>query len=86
MLIKEIKQALIGKVLSYYDGWNGSSDYFKIGYIKECGSCISVYPKKGKGFGVIIPKAYIPKLIECGECVRHNEVERCSFETRWALF
>lgn len=43
MLIKEIKQALIGKVLSYYDGWNGSSDYFKIGYIKGCGSCISVY-------------------------------------------
>ena len=57
MLIKEIKQALIGKVLSYYDGWNGSSDYFKIGYIKGCGSCISVYPEKGKGFGVIIPRA-----------------------------
>lgn len=49
MLIKEIKQALIGKVLSYYDGWNGSNDYFKIGYIKGCGSCISVYPEKGKG-------------------------------------
>lgn len=53
MLIKEIKQALIGKVLSYYDGWNGSNDYFKIGHIKGCGSCISVYPEKGKGFGVI---------------------------------
>lgn len=86
MLVKEIRQALIGKVLSYYDGWNGSSNYFKIGYIKNNGSCIAAYPEKGKGFGVLIPKAYIPKLIERGEYIARNEVERCTYETKWVLF
>lgn len=47
MLIKEIKQALIGKTISYYDGWCGSSNYFKIGYLKKDGSSIRVFPEKG---------------------------------------
>lgn len=51
MLIKEIKQALIGKTISYYDGWCGSSNYFKIGYLKKDGSSIRVFPEKGKGGG-----------------------------------
>ena len=41
---KEIKQALIGKTISYYDGWCGSSNYFKIGYLKKDGSSIRVFP------------------------------------------
>lgn len=47
MLIKEIKQALIGKTISYFDGWNGSCDYFKIGYLKKDGTSVRVFPEKG---------------------------------------
>ncbi len=66
MLVREIKQALIGKTISYYDGWCGSSDYFKIGYLKKDGSSVRVFPEKGKGWGVFIPRDFIPELIEKG--------------------
>lgn len=85
MLIKEIKQALIGKTISYYDGWCGSSNYFKIGYLKKDGSSIRVFPEKGKGWGVFIPHDLIPELIEKGGAERHNEVERCAYTTTWKL-
>lgn len=86
MLIKEIKQALMGKTISHYDGWNGSSNYFKIGYIQNDGACVRVFPEKGKGWGVVISKEHIPVLIEKGEYIKNNEIERCSFEVRWRLF
>ena len=61
MLIKEIKQALIGKTISYYDGWCGSSNYIKIGYLKKDGSSIRVFPEKGKGgVGRIYPPRPYP--------------------------
>lgn len=68
MLIKEIKQALIGKTISYYDGWYGSSNYFKIGYLKKDGSSIRVFPEKGKGWGVFIPPRPYPGTYRKGDC------------------
>jgi hypothetical protein len=85
MLIKEIKQALIGKTISYFDGWNGSYSYFKIGYLKKDGTSVHVFPEKGKGWGVFIPIRIIPTLIEKGQYKASNEVERCSYETTWEL-
>ena len=85
MLIKEIKQALIGKTISYYDGWCGSSDYFKIGNLQKEGSSIRVFPEKGKGWGLFIPNDLIPELIEKGVAEIHNEVERCLYRTTWEL-
>lgn len=85
MLIKEIKQALIGKTISYFDGWNGSCDYFKIGYLKKDGTSVCVFPEKGKGWGVFIPIRIIPTLIEKGRYKESNEVERCSYEKTWTL-
>lgn len=85
MLIKEIKQSLIGKTISYYDGWSGSCDYFKIGYLQKDGPSIRVFPEKGKGWGVFIPHDIIPQLIEAGKAERHNEVERCAYTTTWEL-
>lgn len=85
MLIKEIKQVLIGKTISYYDGWCGSSNYFKIGYLKKDGSSVRVFPEKGKSWGVFIPIRIIPTLIEKGKHKESNEIERCSFETTWKL-
>lgn len=85
MLIKEIKQALMGKTISHYDGWNGSHDYFKIGHIQNDGSCVRVFPEKGKGWGVFIPKRIIPILIQDGKHRERNEVERCSYEITWDL-
>lgn len=80
-----IKQNLIGKTISHYDGWNGSHDFFKIGYIQNEGSCVRVFPEKGKGWGVFIPKRIIPILIQDGKCRERNEVERCSYEITWDL-
>lgn len=85
MLIKEIKQALMGKTISHYDGWNGSHDYFKIGHIQNDGSCVRVFSKKGKGWGVFIPKNIIPTLLQHGGYTKRNEVERCSYEENWSL-
>lgn len=85
MLVREIKQALIGKTISYYDGWGGSSNYFKIGYIENKKTSVCVFSEKGKGWGVFIPKDIIPALLQDGQYIHKNEVERCSFETRWQL-
>jgi hypothetical protein len=85
MLLKEIKQSLMGKTISHYDGWNGSHDYFKIGHIQNDGSCVRVFPEKGKGWGVFIPKNIIPVLLQHGNYTKHNEVERCSYEENWSL-
>ena len=85
MLIREIKQALIGKTISYYDGWGGSNNYFKIGYLKKDGSSVRVFPKKGKGWGVFIPLDILPQLIEKGKYKKSNEIERCPYEIRWEL-
>lgn len=74
---KEIKQALIGKTISYYDGWCGSSNYFKIGYLKKDGSSIRVFPEKGKGWGVFIPHDLIPELIEKGHYDNFDSPEQC---------
>lgn len=60
MLIKEIKQALIGKVLSHYDGWNGSSDYFKIGYTRGVAHVLVSIPKRAKALGSLFPKHTSP--------------------------
>lgn len=60
MLIKEIKQALIGKTISYFDGWNGSCDYFKIGYLKKDGTSCSCIPGKRQRMGRIYPHSHNP--------------------------
>lgn len=75
----------MGKTISHYDGWNGSHDYFKIGHIQNDGSCVRVFPEKGKGWGVFIPKRIIPILIQNGKHRERNEVERCSYEITWDL-
>lgn len=85
MLVREIKQALIGKTISYYDGWNGSSNQFKIGYIKNEQTSVHVFPERGKGWGVFIPKNIIPTLLKDGEYTKSNEIERCSYKIHWAL-
>ena len=80
-----IKQILIGKAISHYDGWNGSHDFFKISYIQNDGSCVRVFPEKSKGWGVFIPKNIIPQLLQDGKYSKSNEVERCSYKTTWEL-
>lgn len=50
--MQEIKRALIGKTINYYNGWNGSHDYFTIGHIENANSCVRVFAERGKGWGV----------------------------------
>lgn len=85
MKMQEIRPLLMGKTISYYDGWGGSSNYFKIGYMLKAGNSVRVFPEKGKGWGVFIPIRIIPTLIEKGRYKESNEVERCSYEKTWTL-
>lgn len=85
MSIKEIKEALMGKNIYYYNGWNGSCDYFKIGHIVKSGTCAIVYPKKGEPFGIVISINTIPTLVEKGEYIKPNEIEGCHYEDIWRL-
>lgn len=85
MKMAEIRPLLMGKTLSYYDGWDGSSSHFQIGYMKKDGTSVRVFHEKGRGWGVFIPINIIPRLVEAGKVERGNEVERCAYKTTWAL-
>ncbi len=85
MLVKEIRQTLMGKTISHFNGWNGSSDYFRIGHIVKDRTSARVFPEKGKGFGIFIPIKAIPTLTEQGEYRTKNEFEGCPFEEVWKL-
>lgn len=86
MTIKEIKEALLGKHIYYYNGWNGSCDYFKIRHIVKDGTCVCLFPQKGgEPSGVYISVKNIQTLIEKGEFIEHKEIERCYYEDRWRL-
>lgn len=85
MKMQEIRPLLMGKTISYYDGWGGLSNYFKIGYMLKDGNSVRVFPEKGRGWGVFIPIAAIPQLVETGKYQTNGEVERCSFSTTWEL-
>lgn len=76
----------MGKVISYYDGFNGSSNYFKIGYVQNENTSVRVFAEKGKGWGVFIPKNIIPKLQEKGEYEKQGEIEGGTFKVSWRLF
>lgn len=76
MLIKNVKAILMGKVISHYDGWNGSNDYFKIGHIEKCSNAsFRVYAAKGKGFGVYLREEEIKQLETSGKSEIFNTVE-----------
>ena len=76
MLIKDIRALLMGKVISHYDGWNGSRDYFRIGHIeKRSNSLFCVYAEKGKGWGVLLTDKEIKQLEASGESDKANTVE-----------
>lgn len=86
MLIKDVRALLMGKVISYYDGWNGSRDYFKIGHIeKRSNTLFCVYAEKGKGWGVVLTDECIKKLAECNEYKRKNTIEGGTYEIRYSL-
>lgn len=80
MLIKNVKALLIGKVISHYDGWNGSNDYFKIGHIEKCSNVsFRVYAAKGKGWGVYLTEEEIKQLEASGKSEISNTIEGCTF-------
>ncbi|MCM1168798.1 MAG: hypothetical protein NC324_02565 [Bacteroides sp.] len=85
MLVKEIKQLLLGKTISHHDGFNGSSDYFRIGHLTKCGLSVRAFVEKGRGFGIFIPIEAVNTLVENGEYREKDEIEGCTFERVWKL-
>ena len=85
MKIKELRKLIIGKTISYYDGFSGTHDYFIAGHLEYVGSSVRIQEEKGKGFGIFIPKKIILQLLENGTYVQKGEVEQCPFEIRWKI-
>lgn len=86
MRIKEIRKVLSGKTISFYDGFSGSHDYFKIGHVESVSKeSIRVRAEKDKGYGVFIPQKIIETLLSEGKYIEKNSIERCPFEIRWSL-
>ena len=87
MKMSELRPLLMGKTISYYSGWSGSSDYFKIGYMKKTSkTSVQVFQTKGKGCGVFIPFDAIPELLKNGIYIIKDEIERCQFTITYKLF
>lgn len=86
MRIKEIRKALLGKTISFYDGFSGRHAYFKIGHVKNMSyGSIRVMAIKDKGAEVYIPKTIIGELLSEGKYIHKSCIERCPFEIRWSL-
>lgn len=86
MKIKELRNTLLGKTISFYDGFSGSHAYFKIGHVENVSNeSIRVMEIKDKGSGVYVPKIIIGKLLSEGKYIEKNSIERCPFEVRWSL-
>lgn len=84
--IQEIRNAIMGKRISHYDSFSGSSDWFTIGYVKNEKKSIRVFPERGKGWGVWIEKKHLPELLQSGSYVKNFEIEHCSCHEQWELF
>lgn len=85
MNIQEIKQALMGKAISHFDGWDGSYKHFVIAHVEHAGLSVIVYDEARKGWGVYIPNDIIPELIRTGKYKEINTIDHCTFELRWDL-
>lgn len=85
MKIKEIRALLTGRVISLYDGWNGSSEYFRIGYVEKGKKHVRVYSEKGKGYPIWLTDELLHILLDKGVYIEKNEMEGCPFEVRYTL-
>lgn len=85
MTINEIKEALLGKNISFFDGFNGTLNYFTIGHVVKDGTDVRVFHEKGNGFCIFIPIKYIKQLLETGEYREPNKIDGCFFEETWKL-
>ena len=85
MNIQDIRKSLIGKKISWFDGFSGSSDWFTIGHVKNAGGSVRVRAEKGKGWGIFIPKNIIDTLLSNGNYVQGNSLEGCSYVVKWAI-
>lgn len=83
--MKDIKNALLGKTISYYDSFNGSNAHFTIGHVQNESTSIRVHQERGKGWGVWIQKKHLPELIESGTLVVSDVIEHCNVQQTWKL-
>lgn len=85
MTIQEIRNALLGKTINYYDSWNGNNDHFTIGYVQNEKTSIRVHQERGKGWGVWIQKKHLSELIESGTLVVSEMVDHCNVQQTWKI-
>lgn len=83
--MQEIRNALMGKRISYYNSFNGPSEWFIVGFVKNEKNSIRVFPERGKGWGVWIEKKYIPNLIQDGKYRKCFDIDHCSCHEEWEL-
>ena len=85
MNMKEIRSQLMGCKITCFDGFSGSHDCFIIHHIVNAGNSVRCFMTKGKGWGILIPKSIIPKLLADKRYSEKNEIEHSPYEKRWTL-
>lgn len=85
MKIQDIRKSLIGKKISWFDGFSGSSDWFTIGHVENAGGSVRVRAEKGRGWGIFIPKNIVSMLISNGSYVLGGSLEGCSYAVKWEI-
>ena len=85
--IERLTRKTIGRRLSIYDTWNGSSVSIHIekAVLSSQGVFFTGTNSWGGKSGIYVDKEFLKTLIENGEAVKHNEIDHCDVRTKWSL-
>lgn len=81
---KDIKSMLIGKNISHYNGFTGSSNWFKITRVEVYEDSVKVLPDACV-WGIYIPVAILNDLLNEGRVETLFTVEGCSCREEWTI-
>ncbi len=86
MPIKEIRRQLLGRTIFFYDGWNGCSKKFVIGYIASKNGYVIYEHKESIWNKLCLKKEEIEQLIAEKSVERLNCIDRCYFRDYITLY
>lgn len=85
--IERVINKTVGRRLSTYDTWNGSSMSIHIenAELQSDGVLFTGTDSWGGKSGILVSTDYVKPLIRTGEAEKHNEVDHCDVRTTWSL-
>ena len=85
--IERVIRKTVGRRLSTYDTWNGSSMSIHIENAELASESVLFTGTNSWGgkSGIYVDKEFLKTLIKNGEAVKHNEIDHCDVRTTWSL-